>query len=154
MKRLRLYLDTTILNFLFAEDSPDECRLTQKFFKQIKSFNVFISEVVLREIYRCAQPKQKKLLDVIDRYDLEVLDFTEEAGQLAEIYIKNGIIPIKYRDDANHIAVASLHNCDVLSWNFQHIVKVKTKREVAIVNLHKGYNTIDIFTPREVVEDD
>ena len=153
MEKLRLYLDTTILNFLFADDSPEECRLTQKFFKQIKSFEVSISEVVLREVYRCEQPKQKKLLDVIDRYDLEVFNFTEEADQLAEIYIKKGIIPVKYRDDANHIAVASLNNCDVLSWNFQHIVKIKTKREVSVINLHKGYNAIDIYTPREVIED-
>ena len=153
MKKLRLYLDTTILNFLFAEDSPEERRLTQKFFKQIENFDVFVSEVVMREVYRCAQPKQKQLLDTIDRYDLEVLAFTEEADQLAEIYIKKGIIPVKYRDDANHIALASLNNCDVLSWNFQHIVKVKTKREVSVINLHKGYNSIDIFTPREVVED-
>lgn len=153
MKKLRLYLDTTILNFLFADDSPEECRLTQKFFRQIKSFDVFISEVVLREVYRCAEPKQKKLLEVIDHYNIEILDFSVQADQLAEIYIKKGIIPIKYRDDANHIAVASLNNCDVLSWNFQHIVKVKTKREVSVINLHRGHNSIDIFTPREVVED-
>ncbi len=128
-------------------------QVNPKVFKQIKSFDIFISEVVLREIHRCDQPKQKKLLDVIDRYDLEVFNFTEEADQLAEIYIKKGVIPAKYRDDANHIAVASLHNCDGLSWNFQHIVKVKTKREVAVINLHKGYQSIDIYTPREVVED-
>ena len=59
MKKLRLYLDTTILNFLFADDSPEEFKFTQKFFKQIKLFDVFISEVVLREVYRCPQPKQK-----------------------------------------------------------------------------------------------
>ena len=61
---------------------------------------------------------------------------------------------MKYQDDANHIAVASIHNCDViLSWNFKHIVKVKTKREVAGINLLKGYNSIDIYTPREIIED-
>ena len=154
MKKIKLYLDTTILNFIFADDSPEERKATQHFFRQVYLFDVFISDVVMREVSRCPEAKQNKLVELIDQHGLEILDFNGEADELAEAYIKNGIIPIRYRDDANHIAVASVNNCDVLlSWNFKHIVKVKTKREVAGINLLKGYNPIDIYTPREVIED-
>ena len=68
-------------------------------------------------------------------------------------YIKEGIIPVKYQDDAFHIAIATVNNMDaILSWNFQHIVKLKTKREVVGINLIMGYRPIDIYTPWEVVD--
>jgi hypothetical protein len=34
MRKLRIYLDTSIVNFLFAEDSPDFRRATEGFFAQ------------------------------------------------------------------------------------------------------------------------
>ena len=41
----------------------------------------------------------------------------------------------------------------IISWNFSHIVKLKTKREVVGVNILMGYKEIDIYSPREVIED-
>jgi hypothetical protein len=35
MHKLKLYLDTTILNFAFADDAPKEMEDTLKFLKQI-----------------------------------------------------------------------------------------------------------------------
>jgi hypothetical protein len=32
MKKLRIYLDTSIVNFLFADDAPDFRRVTEDFF--------------------------------------------------------------------------------------------------------------------------
>ena len=49
--------------------------------------------------------------------------------------------------------LASVNEMDVLlSWNFQHIVKLKTKREAVGVNMLMGYGSLEIYTPREVVE--
>ena len=154
MHKLKLYLDTTILNFAFADDAPKDKEDTLKFFKQIDRFEVSISEVVLREISLCEVKKRERLNSLWQRHDLNVLEFDVEAQELAEKYIKSGIIPVKYRDDASHIAIATVNNFDaVLSWNFQHIVKMKTKREVVAINLIEGYKPIDIYTPGEVVED-
>ena len=154
MHKLKLYLDTTILNFAFADDAPKEKEDTLKFFKQIDRFEVSISEVVLREVSLCEVKKRERLNALWQRHDLNVLEFDTEAQELGEKYIKSGIIPVKYRDDASHIAIATVNNFDaILSWNFQHIVKMKTKREVVAINLMEGYKPIDIYTPGEVVED-
>ena len=154
MHKLRLYLDTTILNFAFTDDAPKEKQETLKFFKQIDRFEVNISEVVLREISRCPVQKRERMNELLSRYDLNILEFDQASQELGERYIKSGIIPIKYRDDASHIAIATVNNLDaILSWNFQHIVKMKTKREVVAINLMEGYKSIDIYTPSEVVED-
>ena len=73
--------------------------------------------------------------------------------ELAKEYIAQGIIPKRYENDALHIAVAAVHDLDVIiSWNFEHIVKMKTKRQVNAINTLLGYKGIDIYTPREVVE--
>ena len=42
MKKLKVYLDTTIFNFVFADDAPAERDLTRRFFSQIDQFDVYI----------------------------------------------------------------------------------------------------------------
>jgi hypothetical protein len=80
------------------------------------------------------------------------LEFTVECYELAGEYIKKGIIPLRYEDDAFHIAVASVNNIDaIISWNFKHIVKLKTKKEVLGVNALMGYKEIEIYSPLEVI---
>ena len=42
----------------------------------------------------------------------------------------------------------------VISWNMEHMVKLKTRREVKAVNILEGYNEIEICTPLEVIDND
>jgi len=71
-----------------------------------------------------------------------------EIKALAEEYIVKGVIPVKYFEDALHIAVATVNSLDILiSWNFEHIVKLKTKREVNVINVLLGYGEIEIIEP-------
>jgi len=37
-------------------------------------------------------------------------------------------------------------------WNFQHIVKLKTKRAVKMYAIKEGYKEFEITTPEEVVD--
>lgn len=61
------------------------------------------------------------------------------------------IFPAKYRDDALHLAIASVSGMDyLLSWNFEHLVKVKTKDMAKRVNTSKGYKNIEIISPLEL----
>jgi len=58
----------------------------------------------------------------------------------------------KYRDDALHIAVAVVNDLDVVvSWNFKHIVKLKTRMEANGINKMLGYKEIEICSPEEVI---
>jgi hypothetical protein len=48
--------------------------------------------------------------------------------------------------------VASVNNVDaIISWNFKHIVKLKTKKEVLGINALMGYKEIEIYSPLEVI---
>ncbi len=153
MHKLKLYLDTTVLNFVFADDAPREMASTLMFFRQIDRFEVAISDIVLDEIERCPVLKRERLMALINQHDWEILELDQPAKNLAGQYLSAGVIPQKYRDDAYHIAIATVNDRDaILSWNFQHIVKMKTKREVVGINLLEGYKGIDIYTPMEVVD--
>ncbi len=154
MRKLEFYLDTTVFNFVFVDDAPKERQVTVKFFEQIDKVNVYISDLVLKEIGRCPQPRQANIARLLAKTDYQEIYLNQEAEILADHYLQQGIIPVKYRDDAVHIAIASVAGMDVLlSWNFAHMVKLKTKREVMAVNLLMGYNSIEILSPWEVVDD-
>ncbi len=159
MRKLALYLDTSIISFALAQDiSADDRNITLKLIEEINkgSYEGFISDVVIRELGNTQdKAKRERLLKLVSStYFKEVLSVNEEIDKVADKYIAEGIIPEVYRDDALHIALTSVKGLDILvSWNFKHLVKHKTRIEVAGVNTLLGYKAIDICTPWEVVED-
>ena len=155
MRIPKIYFDTSVFNFALAEDVPREREITLRLIDEVKSgkYEVFISEVVLREINRAPQEKAVKLRDCVKKINPEELILDESTLVLAREYIEKGVIPLKYEDDALHIAVASVNNLDaIVSWNFTHIVKLKTKREVSGINALNGYKAIEICSPQEVID--
>ena len=115
---------------------------------------------VVRELENTVNEKRDKMLALIDRYSITVLGLNLEAEQLANAYveqgiIEQGIIPVKYRTDGVHIAVAAVNELDmIISMNFRHIVKRKTKQGTASINVLNGYHTIEIYNPMEVHDEE
>jgi len=48
---MKIYLETSVINFLFAEDAPKKMKITQEFFNLIDEYDVFISAENLAEVY-------------------------------------------------------------------------------------------------------
>ena len=147
-KRLKIYLDTSVPNAYFDDKNPFRKEITREFWNKLKDYEVFISDIVIKEIEDIGYTtKKKELLEII--HDFKTLLGNEnEIKALAEEYIMRGVIPLKHIEDAIHIAVASYNYLDVLiSWNFEHIVKLKTKREVNVINVLLGYNQLEIIEP-------
>lgn len=155
MKKIKYYLDTTVFNFVFAESDTEKKEITLKFFKDLPLIadGVYISDEVVREISRASEPRKSQLEGLIRDANPFLLEIDLETEELAERYISEGIIPEKYRSDAIHIAAAVINGIDVIvSWNFEHIVKLKTRVMVDGVNKLLGYHEIQICSPEEVVE--
>ena len=92
---------------------------------------------------------------LIKDYGITVLPPNDEIHPLADIYVSEGIIPRKYRDDAVHIATASVYGMDIIiSWNFKHIVKRKTILMTNLINARESYRQISIHSPSEVIDYD
>ena len=157
MKILRLYLETTVFNFKFADDSPDKKEDTNKLFDEIGQgkYIPYTSDYVLQELLRAEEPKRTKMVDLIKQYNITLLDANENAEILADKYVSENIIPQKYKTDGIHIAMATIHDLDIIvSYNFHHIVKLKTIIGTESINLREGYKKIGIYSPTEVIEND
>jgi hypothetical protein len=78
---------------------------------------------------------------------------TKEAEELANAYIAENIVGKTSLDDCYHIAIATLNRVDVLaSWNFKHIVNLDRIKGYNGVNLKRGYTTIEIRNPKELIK--
>jgi len=155
LKKIKYYLDTTIFNFVFAEGDTEKKDITVKLFKDLPSISngIYISDEVIREISRAPEPRKSQLEGLLRETNPLLLEVDIEAEELAERYVKEGIIPERYRSDAVHIAVAVVNGIEVIvSWNFEHIVKLKTRVMVNGINRLLGYHEIEICSPEEVIE--
>ena len=156
MKKLKLYLDTSIINWAVSDDPKraEEKEETLKVIEKINNgeYEGYISELVIAEINKTPDEKHRETLQkYLNEIDVNVIAESEESDELANKYVKEDIIPQKHYNDAVHIALASINNIDVIvSWNFEHMVKIKTKRGVKAVNGLMGYKDIEIAEPKEV----
>ena len=155
MKKIKYYLDTTIFNFVFEDKEKEKKDITVKLFKElpINAEGIYISDGVVREISRAPDPRKSNMEKLLRESKPFLLSIDTEVEKLAERYIDEGIIPKRYREDALHIAVSVINGIDaIVSWNFEHIVKLKTRIMVNGVNKLLGYRDIEICSPEEVVE--
>ena len=154
MRKLKIYLETTLFNYYFDEDR-DAHADTVILFEECTAgkYEPYTSLYVINELEETQGEKRNMMLSLIERYNITVLALNSEAEQLADIYVKEGIIPVKYRTDGVHIAVAAMNELDmIISMNFQHIVKRKTKIGTGSINALNGYRAVEICTPMEVNE--
>lgn len=148
VKPLRIYLDTSVPNAVLDPKNPHRQSETKAFWTRLDQYDVFISQLVLDEIDQTPDPqKQGQLQDLVKGFHILPVD-DPEVEALALAYVQAGVIPVTHIDDATHIAVASVNRLDaVVSWNYQHMVKLKTKREVNAINLLRGYPLLEIVDP-------
>ncbi len=157
MSKLKIYLETTILNFYFADDAPDKRLDTIKLFEEITQgkYEAYTSYAVIDEINKASEQVRERLLSLLVKYNITILDEGSDVDKLTDLYVTEGVIPLKYRNDAVHIAMATITGMDIiLSWNFKHIVKRKTILMTNLINTREGYKNIDFYSPSEVIEND
>ena len=157
MKKPRIYLETTIFNFPFADDAPELKADTLKLFDEIKAgkYEPYTSAYVIDELENTVQTdKLEKMNRLIETYNITKLPMSGEAEKLAELYLAEGAVSKKFITDAYHIAITAVNELDfIVSLNFQHIVKQKTIRETSRINEREGYKQIGIYEPAEIIND-
>ena len=156
MRKLKLYLETTIFNYYFDEDR-DAHKSTVQLFEEIKQgkYYAYTSPYVTDELEECDEPKKSKMITLIKEYNIIMLKTNNEVDRLADTYIKEKMIPENSEYDSLHIAVASINDLDmIVSLNFNHINRIRTKDLVELINKKEGYKGITIVSPMEVVGDE
>ena len=158
MKKLRLYLETSVWNFYFADDAPEKREITREFFQNVDrgNYEIVISEIVLKEIGQASDKKHSMLSELIQQYQPHELEITEEILTLAQKYIDEDVLPQRAIDDSIHAAVASVYEVDALiSWNLRHLANLRKMEQINGINLKEGYSKrVEIITPLEVSVDE
>ncbi|NVM38196.1 MAG: PIN domain-containing protein [Candidatus Lokiarchaeota archaeon] len=147
----KLYLDTSVVSAVFDDRNPERKYLTESFFEVKDTFEVYISNITLLEIDKTPDNNLKKLMkESVKKFT--VLSVSDDVEELAREVIEKGAINESYSEDAYHIALAIINDMDfLLSWNFRHIVRKKTKDIVRMICSLKNLRQIEILTPAELL---
>ena len=144
-----VYADTSVFGGPFDEEFSEPSRL---FFDQVRLglFELMTSALVQAEI-ESAPADVRHVFDEMLGY-AEVVATTQEALFLRQAYLDAGILAPGSADDALHVALATVSDCNlIVSWNFKHIVHFRKISMYNSVNAANGYEPLAIFSPREVV---
>lgn len=124
-------------------------------FSKKGQYEIYISDVVVYEINKCSREKREILLDYLDQIEYTIIETDEDTIELAEKFIDFGFLKRKSYDDCQHIAAAILAACDfIISWNFKHIVNVKTIRAIKAITTYEGYKDLMIYPPSALLEEE
>lgn len=152
---MKLYIETSVPNMLLHDDAPDLRRMTEEFFDWalVCSDEFYTSAVTEDEIGRAPSALQEKLLKALRLLHPQLLSLNAEARGLAQLYLREGVLPPKFSDDALHVAVAVCHRMDaIVTWNMKHLANIRRVERVNQINLRCGLPPIRIHTPAEVIE--
>lgn len=148
---MRIYIDTSVVGGYFDKEFE---KSTKELFQKVEKSEItlVVSELLEAELLR-APERVKKFLAKYAENRIEKVELTEEANQLADLYINEQVVGHASKADCQHIAIATVNKVDVLvSWNFKHIVNLKRIRGYNSVNLKHNYPMLEIRTPKEVTE--
>ena len=96
MRKLKVYLDTSVVSYLYQVDAPEKMQNTLDLWELFrnKTYEVYISDIVIREISGCNEEKLKILLDYLNQIDNNIIDTDEYTIKLAGTFIDFGILRI------------------------------------------------------------
>ena len=152
MKKINIYVDTSVIGGCCDLEFKEWSNGILKDF-QSGTFGLLLSELIDAEI-EDAPDEVKKIYVKFRNCTDKIIELSSEAIELAEAYLKHRILTHNYRDDARHIAIATVAGADlVVSWNFKHIVHFEKIQRFNAVNIEMGYKPISIYSPREVTTD-
>lgn len=154
-EKLKVYLDTSVISYLKQEDAPEKMESTIRLWDLFKTgeYELYVSTVTLQEISDCPEPKRSLLYQYLSQIDYNIIDIKKIVSDTAQQLIDMKILTSKSYDDCQHIAAAVECGCDcIVSWNFKHIVNIKTIRGVRAITNLKGYKPIEILNPSVLLE--
>ena len=155
LRKQRIYLDSSAISHLYQLDAPTKMDDTLLFWEELRQgrYEVFIGTVAFIEIDGCNEHNRKILDNYLAEIDFTLVENNPSILLLADKIIEQGVLTKKSYNDCNHIASAVISECDIIvSWNFKHMVNVKTINGVRGINMLNGYKSVDIYTPSMLIE--
>ncbi len=150
MKKLRIYIDTSVLGGYFDTEFSTDTKLL---FDEILNgkYQVIISDLTEKELEKAPQNVNELMKKL--KIHIEKLIVNQEAIDLALEYVSEKVVGQTSLDDCIHIATATIDRVDLLvSWNFKHIVNIQRIRGYNAINIRNGYQTLEIRSPKDLID--
>lgn len=154
-RKLKVYLDTSVISYLKQEDAPEKTGITLNLWEKFKTgvYDIYLSDVTIAEISKCNKEKLDFCNRKLSEIEFKSLEISDSVFDLVDEIIDIGILTEKSIEDCQHIAIAVLNGCDVIiSWNFKHLVNIKTIQGVRKITQLKGFKDIEIVNPLTLLE--
>ena len=152
----KLYVETSIVSYITSRPSRDVVinanqQLAQEWWESRHNFDLFVSELVIDEVSKGEMLMANKRLDLIS--GILLIDFNDEAKDLAKEILRQNVLPLKATLDVFHIAVTVVHEIDfLLTLNCKHIANAFIFRRIEKICSKFGYETPIVCTPQEILE--
>jgi hypothetical protein len=155
--RPRVYLETTIASYLTARPSRDlkKARLqwiTSRWWNSWRTqFEIYVSDVVIEEARNGDPEAAERRLELLEPFPR--LEKNLRCVDLATRLMDGCVLPPNARDDAEHIAIASIHRMEyLLSWNCAHLVNEHMAKNIGALCQSEGYSCPILCTPKQLME--
>jgi hypothetical protein len=143
---LKVYTDASVISGCF---NPEFERYGLALLEEFKTGTkrLFFSDVMVDEL---PEAGQVKIFEVPDQFKTR-LNLTSEAHRLADAYIQQGALTQKHKNIALHIALATIHQADVLvSWDFTYVANLERIKLYNTVSINLGYQPVEIYSPESI----
>jgi hypothetical protein len=154
---MRIYIESTIPSYVVARPARDllqaaRQQLTRDWWDlQREQHELFASQVVLDEIASGEAAMARQRLELMAQMNL--LDLTDDANVLTKDILASGVLPDDADRDAAHIALATVHEMDMLlTWNCRHIANAFIQAKLRKLADAAGFTLPVICTPEELLE--
>jgi len=150
-----VYIESSVISYLAARPSRDVVvagrqAISHEWWSNDRErFDLRISALVEEEIGLGDEEAARRRQDLV--VGIPSLAVSDEAIELAELLLSEGVIPKGSENDALHVGIAAAQGADyLLTWNFRHINNAEKKAAIAKVVESRGFVCPQICSPEEL----
>lgn len=156
MPKPRVYVETTIPNFYYDfRDSPavalrrEATRLWWA--TAAERYELLTSTVVVDELSKATSDRVALRLELLA--NVQMVPLLPTIADIVTTYLQHKLMPAKPPEDAMHLALASVHGCDlIVSWNCQHLANPNKAGHIRRINARLGLAVPRLLTPLHLLE--
>ena len=154
-----VYVETTIPSFHTEKRAAINIQArrqwTREWWAKPKPDQRLVTSVVVFDELERIPDAARRAESIALLRNLEELDYTAEVEEIAAVYLQHKLMPAEALGDADHLALASYYNCDMLiTWNCKHLANANKTGHIRRVNALLGLRTPLLVTPLELLEKD
>ena len=153
-----IYVETSVPSFYYETRAARDMQSRRDWTRQWWSLPKWEQELVIglpviSELEAAPPAKRVKALALIAA--LRLLPYPSEIAEIVAVYFAHKLMPREAQGDADHLALASFHHCDLLvTWNCKHLANANKFGHIHRVNALLRLRTPALVTPLQLLEKD